>query len=57
VVIAQALGEYAAASAVAAAFSDAWLSLDGYLSRIEPSTWMILAVAALGVAYFWTRTK
>jgi hypothetical protein len=36
-VIAQALGEYGAASAIASAFSNAWLSLSDYLSRIEPS--------------------
>jgi hypothetical protein len=57
VVVAQALGEYGAASAVVSAFSDAWLSLSDYLLRIEPSTWMILAVAVLGVAYLWTRAK
>ena len=57
VVIAQALGEYAAVSSVGAAFSDAWLSLTDYLLRIEPSTWMIVAACLLGITYFWTRPK
>jgi hypothetical protein len=57
VVIAQALGEYLAASTVLSAFSEAWLALRYQLSRIDSSTWMIGCVSLVVVLYVWNRIR
>ena len=55
-VIAQALGEYVAASVLISAFTDAWLHFTDYVARVDQTTWLIVGVAAVGMGYLWSRS-
>jgi hypothetical protein len=55
VVIAQALGEYVAVSAISAAFWDAWSSLQFYLTSLDGSTWLIVGGCVALVCILWMR--
>ena len=49
-ILAQALGEYAALSALASAASSAWLSAETFIRNVEPATWVFVG---LGIATLW----
>ena len=53
--IAQALGEYAAASIVVQAITNAWRSTRQFVVEVEPSTWMILAFGVFAALYVRNR--
>jgi hypothetical protein len=55
VILAQALGEYAAVSAIVSAFSQAWTRAQYFVSSIEPRTWAIAGVCLLFVLYLRNR--
>lgn len=56
VVIAQALGEYVAASVLISAFTDAWLRFTDYVARFDQSTWLIVGGVAVVVGYLFSRS-
>jgi hypothetical protein len=54
-VVAQALGEYAAASAAVEAVSRAWTTVQDHVSGMNSATWMIAGVAFAIVYFIWGR--
>lgn len=56
-VIAQALGEYVAVSAIISAISRWWTTAAYYVSDVEPRTWVIGGIAFVVIAYLWNRGR
>jgi hypothetical protein len=56
-VIAQALGEYAAVTVVVDAISLTWLSAKQFLTDVKPTTWLVIGAGLFLVLYLRQRYR
>jgi hypothetical protein len=57
VILAQALGEYGALSALTDVVSRTWFSTETFIRNVEPTTWALVGAGALILWLLWGRTR